>query len=166
MPAGAPPAANRGRIGGRRLASPLQLHPAAAAAATGTWAYLEDDVTRRDPESFRVVVRARDVDGFVARYRQYVDGDRIFIFTRVPPPAGTAVRFRIYLATGDCVLRGDGMVLRSVPEGSTQAGGMELCFAASDEASRALVRSLRASRCDGVPVAVIEDERTTATELR
>ena len=97
------------------------------------------------PAPFYIVVRARDVAAFIARYGEHIDGDRIFIFTRVPPPAGTLVRFHIYLATGDCVLRGEGTVLRAVPAGPTEAGGMELRFVAADEASRALVSSLPAA---------------------
>jgi hypothetical protein len=112
----------------------------------------------RMPVPCRVVVGARDRDGFVARYRRHIDGDRIFLFTRVPPAPGTRIRFQIHLATGDCVLRGDGVVLRAVPEASAQAGGMEVRFVATDEASRALLRSLG----DGVPDVVIENEKTMA----
>jgi len=100
----------------------------------------------RKPVPLRVVVRARDRAGFVERYRRYIDEDRIFLFARVPPPAGTQVRFQIHLATGDCVLRGDGTVLRAVADGPAQSGGIEVRFVAGDEASRALVGSLCAMR--------------------
>lgn len=113
------------------------------------------------PVPCRVVVGARDRDGFIARYRQHIDGDRIFLFTRVPPAAGTWIRFQIHLATGDCVLRGDGMVVRAVPEAAARAGGMEVRFVATDEASRALLRSLDG----GVPVVVIENEKTMANPM-
>ena len=105
------------------------------------------------PVPLRVVVRARDAAAFIERYRDHVAGDRIFIFTRMPPCAGTRVRFQIHLATGDCVLRGEGTVVRALPEAPAQAGGMELKFVATDEASRALVSAMRAPRRDGVPVA-------------
>jgi hypothetical protein len=112
----------------------------------------------------RVVVRERNVAAFIARYRQHLDGDRIFILTRMPPAQGTQVRLQIHLATGECVLRGNGTVLRAVPEGATQAGGMEVRLTPLDEASRALVASLRnAPRGDGVPVVIIDDEKTIAT---
>jgi hypothetical protein len=116
------------------------------------------------PVPLRVVVRARDLAGFMERYRQHIDGDRIFIFTRVPPRVGTRVRFQIHLETGECVLRGEGIVLLLVADSPAQAGGMEVRFVVADEPSRMLVAQMRAQRADGVPVAVVDEEQTIATE--
>ncbi|MCA1664908.1 MAG: hypothetical protein LC659_11650 [Myxococcales bacterium] len=131
----------------------MSLHTTAEAASAST-------------VPLHVVVRARDVETFIARYRQHLEGDRIFIFTKVPPSAGTRVRFRIFLATGDCLIYGEGVVLRSVPDGAApaSAGGMEVRFVPLDDASRRLIDSLRARAAgDGVPTAVIDDEKTIAT---
>jgi hypothetical protein len=105
------------------------------------------------PVSLRVTVRADDLDAFVDRYSRFIDGDRIFIFTKSAKSVGERVRFALCLANGEAVLNGEGTVTRVQKDGDpTRPPGMELRFQALDDSSQTLVDFLLATRADLTPV--------------
>src|SRR5579859_5716743 len=101
------------------------------------------------PMSLRVTVRADDLDAFVERYSHFIDGDRIFIFTKTAKKVGERLRFSLCLINGDPVLNGEGTVTRVQKEGdASRPPGMELRFKALDDSSQTLVDFLLATRAD------------------
>src|SRR5262252_2189130 len=101
------------------------------------------------PVSLRVMVRADDLDAFVDRYSRFIDGDRIFIFTKSAKAVGERLRFSLCLAGGEAVLNGEGTVTRVQKDGDpSRPPGMELRFRALDDSSQTLVDFLLATRAD------------------
>jgi PEGA domain len=99
--------------------------------------------------SLRVMLRADDLDAFVDRYSHFIDGDRIFIFTKTAKNVGDRVRFSLCLSNGEAVLNGEGTVTRVQKDGDpTRPPGMELRFQPTDESSQTLVEFLLATRAD------------------
>jgi hypothetical protein len=95
----------------------------------------------------RVVVRAPDLDAFITNYSRFIDGDRIFIFTKNPQQPGTRVRFSLHLASGEQLIHGKGTVTRVQGAGdSKRPPGMELVFVALDPRSQTLVDFMLATR--------------------
>jgi hypothetical protein len=101
------------------------------------------------PVSLRVMVRADDLDAFVERYSHFIDGDRIFIFTKSAKNVGERLRFALCLANGEPVLHGEGVVTRVQKDAdASRPPGMELRFKALDDSSQTLVDFLLATRAD------------------
>jgi hypothetical protein len=61
----------------------------------------------------RIRLKCADVEAFVARYHADVNTAGIFVRTRSPLPAETAVSFDFRLADGSCLFRGRGVILWS-----------------------------------------------------
>lgn len=101
------------------------------------------------PVSLRVTVRAEDLDAFVDKYSHFIDGDRIFIFTKSAKHVGDRLRFSLCLINGDPVLNGEGTVTRVQKDGDpSRPPGMELRFKPTDDSSQTLVEFLLATRAD------------------
>jgi molecular chaperone DnaK len=83
------------------------------------------------------------LDEFVERYALNVSRGGIFVRSRDPHPVGTPVTFDVQLATGDKVVRGRGVVVRttgpSAPGEARSEPGMGIRFTELDDESRALV---------------------------
>jgi uncharacterized protein (TIGR02266 family) len=103
--------------------------------------------------SLRVTVRAPDLEAFVEKYSNHIDGDRIFIFTKNPQPAGTRVRFTLQLANGEQLIHGNGTVTRVQADTGDRRHppGMELAFVPLDDRSQTLVDFLLATRAADAP---------------
>ncbi|HZS37561.1 MAG TPA: PEGA domain-containing protein [Polyangia bacterium] len=100
----------------------------------------------------RVVVRAPDLDAFITNYSRFIDGDRIFIFTKNPQQPGTRVRFSLHLENGEQLIHGKGTVTRTqgVTGDATRPPGMELVFVAIDPRSQTLIDFMAATRTGAV----------------
>jgi hypothetical protein len=98
--------------------------------------------------SLKVRVSARDLDSFIERYSRYIDGDRIFIFTKAAQKVGSRVRFSLVLASGEPLIDGEGTVTRVQSEAgdASHPPGMELRFVPLDDRSQTLVDFLLATR--------------------
>src|SRR3954471_16520324 len=109
--------------------------------------------------SLRIVVRANDLDTFVEKYSRFIDGDRIFIFTKTAKHVGERLRFSLVLATGEAVLHGEGTITRIQKDGDpNRPPGIELRFKALDDSSQTLVDFLLATRADLPPGSAVAEE--------
>jgi molecular chaperone DnaK len=90
------------------------------------------------------------LDEFVERYALNVSRGGIFVRSRDPHPVGTPVTLDVQLATGEKVVRGRGVVVRttapSAPGEARSAPGMGIRFTDLDAESRALVDLIVSTR--------------------
>ncbi len=101
-----------------------------------------------EPTSFRLPFSS--VGELVEQYAARISRGGIFLPTREPPPQGESVTFRVELATGEEVLRGEAVVAfveaPSAPGGPPNAPGVGLRFTGLQPESRALVDLVVATR--------------------
>ncbi|ATB28016.1 Hsp70 family protein [Melittangium boletus] len=74
---------------------------------------------------------------FIAKYGPHVARGGLFLATRSPKPEGTGLAFELVLADGGRLLRGEGVVVKSVTEGPR--AGMTVRFVRLDAHSKALI---------------------------
>jgi len=90
------------------------------------------------------------LDEFVERYALNVSRGGIFVRSRDPHPVGTPVTLDVQLATGEKVVRGRGVVVRttapSAPGEARSEPGMGIRFTELDAESRALVDLIVSTR--------------------
>ena len=104
----------------------------------------------RKPLGLLVRLAYQTIEDFKLRFAPNLSRGGVFIRTREPKPVGTAVAFELRLASGEKVLRGEGVV-RSVETedlGATppRVPGMAVQFTRLDAASRALVELVVSTR--------------------
>jgi molecular chaperone DnaK len=83
-------------------------------------------------------------EDFVEKYGSNVARGGLFIATRSPKPEGTGLAFELVLADGGRLLRGEGLVVKSQPEGPR--AGMTVRFVRLDSYSKALIDRIIARR--------------------
>jgi len=97
----------------------------------------------RRPVGLAVRLTYGSVDEFAERFAVNLSRGGLFIRAQDPKPAGTLLRFELRLATGEAVVRGDGVVRwtqQADPHAHPpKASGMGVQFTHLDEASRLLV---------------------------
>ncbi len=108
---------------------------------------------RREPRvEAKLVIRLAfgTRDEFVERYALNVSRGGIFVRSRDPHPAGSEVLLEVQLATGEKVVRGRGVVVRttapSAPGEARSEPGMGIRFTELEAESRALVDLIVATR--------------------
>lgn len=112
--------------------------------------------TRKDPRakivSLNVRYKSATVDEFIDNHASDVSKGGIFIKTSTPFPQGTLLKFEIRLAGDQSVIAGVGRVVwkREPANAGTgdRAAGMGVKFIKLDDASRAVIDRLAASRED------------------
>jgi uncharacterized protein (TIGR02266 family) len=113
--------------------------------------------TRKDPRakivSLNVRYKSATVDEFIDNHASDVSKGGIFIKTSTPFPQGTLLKFEIRLAGDQSVIAGVGRVVwKREPGGAStgpdRAAGMGVKFIKLDDASRAVIDRLAASRED------------------
>ncbi|HUL59260.1 MAG TPA: TIGR02266 family protein [Anaeromyxobacteraceae bacterium] len=101
---------------------------------------------QRLPVGLLVRLSYGTVEEFVDRFAVNISRGGLFIRSRDPKPVGTRVAFELKLATGDTVVRGQGVVRwiqAEVPASHPpKSPGMGVQFTALDEPSRALVERM------------------------
>ncbi|MEO7110413.1 MAG: TIGR02266 family protein [Polyangiaceae bacterium] len=111
--------------------------------------------TRKDPRakivSLNVRYKSATVDEFIDNHASDVSKGGIFIKTSTPFPQGTLLKFEIRLAGDQSVIAGVGRVVWKRETGAAGAGpdraaGMGVKFIKLDDASRAVIDKLTASR--------------------
>ena len=112
--------------------------------------------TRKDPRakivSLNVRYKSATVDEFIDNHAMDVSKGGIFIKTSTPFPQGTLLKFEIRLAGDQSVIAGVGRVVWKREPGQAgtgdRAAGMGVKFIKLDDASRAVIDKLAASRED------------------
>jgi uncharacterized protein (TIGR02266 family) len=112
--------------------------------------------TRKDPRakivSLNVRYKSATVDEFIDNHAMDVSKGGIFIKTSTPFPQGTLLKFEIRLAGDQSVIAGVGRVVWKREPANAGAGeraaGMGVKFIKLDDASRAVIDRLAASRED------------------
>jgi uncharacterized protein (TIGR02266 family) len=111
--------------------------------------------TRKDPRakivSLNVRYKSATVDEFIDNHASDVSKGGIFIKTSTPFPQGTLLKFEIRLAGDQSVIAGVGRVVwkrepAAAGAGPDRAAGMGVKFIKLDDASRAVIDKLTASR--------------------
>ncbi|HET6440095.1 MAG TPA: TIGR02266 family protein [Anaeromyxobacter sp.] len=113
---------------------------------------------RRDPRApveLRIRLALGSMDAFVERYALNVSRGGIFVRTRDPQPPGTVVDLEITIESGECIIRGKGLVRWTTPPSAPgepdRSPGMGVKFLELSRESRALVDLVAATRGgDGV----------------
>ncbi len=92
----------------------------------------------------RIVSKCATVDEFLEAFRGYGTEAVLFIPTRSPRPAGTSMKFRLELATGDAVIAGTGTVLDAFTDKSNDFGreGMRIQLGTLDKRSQRTIERL------------------------
>ena len=86
---------------------------------------------------------------FIAKYGPHVARGGLFLATRAPKPEGTGLAFELVLADGGRLLRGEGVVVKSVTEGPR--AGMTVRFVRLDAHSKALIDRIVDARAPAPP---------------
>ena len=87
-----------------------------------------------------------DEASFIESCCRSVSGNRMFMLTRTPEPVGKRVQFRVELADGRVVLRGNGPVVETRADDDGVPLGMMVRFSPSDEASAVMLTRLQEAR--------------------
>ncbi len=109
---------------------------------------------RKDPRakvlSMTVRYRSATLNEFIEHHSYDVSRGGVFITTPSPFPPGTLLKFEVKIADDQRVMQGVGRVVwkRDVPNGKTEPAGMGIKFIKLDDASRAVIERLVASRGD------------------
>jgi hypothetical protein len=101
-----------------------------------------------------VVTRSETTEEFLTTFRAFVDETSMFVPTRSPRPVGTRQAFLIQLKDGTPMLRGQGEVIESFPDGPAPAKrvGMRLKILSLDRASQELhTRLMQRKRATTLP---------------
>ena len=91
------------------------------------------------PVRLRILLPYSSEEEFVERYGLNVARKGMFVATRSPKPAGTALAFELVLKGGGALMRGEGVVEKSQGSGGPSRTGMIVRFTQLDEASAALL---------------------------
>jgi molecular chaperone DnaK len=104
----------------------------------------------RKPVGLLVRLAYQSIEDFKLRFAPNLSRGGVFIRTREPKPVGTTVAFELRLASGEKVLRGDGVVrsveLEDLSSTPPRVPGMAIQFSRLDAPSRALVEAMVGSR--------------------
>ncbi|HET9554966.1 MAG TPA: TIGR02266 family protein, partial [Anaeromyxobacteraceae bacterium] len=104
----------------------------------------------RTPIGLVVRLAYGSVEEFAQRFAVNLSRGGVFIRTRDPRPAGTVLAFELKLASGETVVKGEGVVRWIQAEDRhahpPRAPGMGVEFTSLDDASRALVERLVSRR--------------------
>ena len=131
--------------------------------------------TRKDKRakvvSLNVRYKSATVDEFIENHSHDVSKGGIFVKTPTPFPPGTLLKFEIRLAGDKSVISGVGRVVwKREPTAAAQdkPAGMGVKFIKIDDASRAVIDRLVASKADAGSAytsdpAALEDEAKTAS---
>lgn len=109
---------------------------------------------RKDPRakvlSMTVRYRSATLNEFIEHHSYDVSRGGVFITTPSPFPPGTLLKFEVKIADDQRVMQGVGRVVwkRDVSNGKTEPAGMGIKFIKLDDASRAVIERLVASRGD------------------
>jgi molecular chaperone DnaK len=104
----------------------------------------------RTPTDLKIRLALGSMDAFVERYALNVSRGGIFVRTRDPQPPGAVVDLEVTLDSGECVIRGKGVVRWTTPPSAPgepdRAPGMGIKFVELTRESRALVDLVAATR--------------------
>ena len=108
-------------------------------------------MARKDnaPVSIRIRLKYPDLDTFIEKYAANISQGGMFIQSRAPQPAGTALRFELLLADGSRLLKGEGKVIwvREYDAAHpTRVHGMGVKFLSLDEESQSMVSLILAHK--------------------
>lgn len=126
---------------------------------------------RKDPRakvlSMTVRYRSATLNEFIEHHSYDVSRGGVFITTPSPFPPGTLLKFEVKIADDQRVMQGVGRVVwkRDVPNGKTEPAGMGIKFIKLDDASRAVIERLVASRGDDTVSAYDRSPESQATDM-